>query len=98
MRSKRSRGFVNGNEIEIDAIDLHLAGAQRLGEAEVGEQSSISPALIESWVRVLAGVGVAIFALSQLEGLVQVVVLLLAGALVAVTGLGLFRLLPDKRN
>lgn len=40
----------------------------------------------------LLGAAVAIYALAQLNGTAQVVVLLLAGAFVAVTGLGWFPL------
>ncbi|MBI4311339.1 MAG: DoxX family membrane protein [Chloroflexi bacterium] len=42
----------------------------------------------EQWLRMFAGLAAALYALAGLSGAAQVIVLLLAGALVAVTGLG----------
>ncbi|MBI4201656.1 MAG: DoxX family membrane protein [Chloroflexi bacterium] len=63
------------------------------GEAQVGAEERLSTATqIEQWVRVLVGVGIALFALSQLTSAPQVLVLLFAAALVAATGLGWLRI------
>ncbi|MEX0762257.1 MAG: DoxX family membrane protein [Dehalococcoidia bacterium] len=45
---------------------------------------------VERWVRVLLGVAIALYALTALTGPLQVILLLLAGVLVAVTGMGWF--------
>ena len=52
-----------------------------------GPTASSRPALIEQWLRVVISVGLASTALIQLSGAAQVVTLLGAGALLAVTGL-----------
>jgi thiosulfate dehydrogenase [quinone] large subunit len=53
--------------------------------------------LVEQWIRILIGVALALYAFVGLSGLVELLVLALAGVIVAVSGLGLFPLWP-KRN
>ncbi|MBI4338199.1 MAG: DoxX family protein [Chloroflexi bacterium] len=48
----------------------------------------------EQWVRLLLGVGLALYALAALQGWLQVLLLLLAALWVAISGLGLAPLLP----
>lgn len=54
--------------------------------------------LIEQWVRILVGVGLALFALidTRLAGSLQVIILLLAGVIVVISGLGLFPMAPGS--
>lgn len=59
------------------------------GRAQAGPgESRFDSYEIERWVRVVAGVAIALFALISLDGLGQVLLLTAAGALVAATGLG----------
>ena len=53
--------------------------------------------LIEQWLRILLGVVIALYALISLGGPLQLVLLLVSGVIVAVSGLGLFPLIPVKR-
>ena len=89
----------------IDRVLLPAVGAPwqrgRLfgGEADVGGGTPSSrPALIEQWLRVLISVVVALTALIQLSGAAQVITLLGAGVLLAVTGLGWLQVLGRQRR
>jgi thiosulfate dehydrogenase [quinone] large subunit len=73
-----------------------LLGGGRLGLMDSGTTSA--GRLAEQWVRILAGVGLALFALIALAGLSQVIVLLVAGIIVAIGGLGVFPLVPEQRR
>lgn len=53
--------------------------------------------LAEQWARVLIGVGVALYALIDLTGTAQVLVLLGAGVLVAITGLNWLPIISGRR-
>ncbi|MBI2164874.1 MAG: DoxX family membrane protein [Chloroflexi bacterium] len=68
-----------------------LFGGERLVVSGSGVESS--RLAIEEWVRMLAGVGLGLYALVSLSGAMQVAVLLVAGVIVGVTGLGLFPIL-----
>jgi hypothetical protein len=90
----------------LDRFVLHYLGApwQRgplLGGGGLGLMGS-GPASAgrraEQWVRILAGVGLALFALIALSGLTQVTVLLVAGVIVAIGGLGVLPLVPAPRQ
>lgn len=73
-----------------------LLGGRRLGL--VGHRPSSPAQQAEQWVRMLIGVGLALLALNALDGLWQVLVLLVAGVIVAITGLGLLPLAPGGRE
>jgi uncharacterized membrane protein YphA (DoxX/SURF4 family) len=90
----------------LDRFVLHYVGApwQRgplLGGGRLGLMGSGPTSkgrLAEQWVRILVGVGLALFGLIALAGLSQVMVLLLAGIIVALGGLGVFPLVPGPRQ
>ena len=73
-----------------------LLGGEKLQGSGRRDRRRIHQA--EQWVRMLIGVGVALFALARLTGALEVVILLLAGVLVAVTGLGLLSVVPSLRS
>jgi hypothetical protein len=64
--------------------------AGRLGLA--GERPTSKGQMVEQWLRILVGVGLALFALIALSGLLQMMILLVAGFIVAIAGLGMFPL------
>lgn len=90
----------------LDRFVLHYVGApwQRgplLGGGRLGLMGSgptSAGRLAEQWFRILAGVGLALFALIALSGLLQVIILLVAGVIVAIAGLGVFPLVPGRRE
>jgi len=71
-----------------------LLGGRRLGLE--GQKPISKGQLVEQWLGILVGVGLALFALIVLSGLLQVAILLVAGVIVAIAGMGLFPRVPDS--
>jgi thiosulfate dehydrogenase (quinone) large subunit len=60
------------------------------GHEVTPESGPIKQNRIEQWIRMAIGAAVAIYALWSLEGAVEILILIIAGLFVAVTGLGWF--------
>jgi thiosulfate dehydrogenase [quinone] large subunit len=73
-----------------------LLGGQRLGLA--GRNPASPAQLAEQWFRILLGVALALGALISLSGPLQVIILLVSGVIVAIGGLGILPLVPEKRE
>jgi thiosulfate dehydrogenase (quinone) large subunit len=75
-----------------------LLGGSSLGLP--GRRPDTTVQRIEQWLGILIGVGLALFALSSLSGLLQVVLLLVGGIIVAIAGLGILpsMLAGEKRE
>lgn len=65
-----------------------LLGGEKLVVADSEEQARRQA--IEEWVRMIIGAGLILYAVISLSGAAQVIVLLLAAVVVAVTGLGVW--------
>ncbi len=61
-----------------------------------GEEPEPRGRYIEEWIRMAIAAGLAIYALAYLESVVQIIVILVAIAMAATTGLGMFLVSRDK--